>query len=62
VELETVAGMSKRNNVNPGQYKVAGRLRADEDARPNQDKVRASLKTHELREKARAREKQKQQK
>jgi len=24
--------MSKRNNVNPGQYKVAGRLRPDDSA------------------------------
>ena len=44
--------MSKNNNVNPGQYKVAGRLRPDEENR-EQDKMRASVAEHELREKAR---------
>ena len=44
--------MSKNNNVNPGQYKVAGRLRTDEDDRPDQDKARASIEEHELREEA----------
>ena len=34
--------MSKNNNVNPGQYKVAGRVRADEDDRHEQEKKRAS--------------------
>jgi hypothetical protein len=41
--------MSKNNNVNPGQYKVAGRLRPDENDR-EQDKVKASLLEHELKE------------
>ena len=34
--------MSKNNNVNPGQYKVAGRERQGEDI--NQEKEKAALK------------------
>jgi len=36
------ACMSKNNNVNPGQYKVAGRERQGEDIDPHKEK--ASLK------------------
>jgi hypothetical protein len=31
--------MSKNNNVNPGQYKVAGRERQGEDIDPQQEKA-----------------------
>lgn len=31
--------MSKNNNVNPGQYKVAGRERQGEDINPNEEKA-----------------------
>lgn len=44
--------MSKNNNVNPGQYKVAGRERQGEDIVQEREKVKASLKEHELREQA----------
>ena len=44
--------MSKYNNVNPGQYKVAGRLRQDEDDRTEEAKAKASITEHELREQA----------
>jgi hypothetical protein len=30
--------MSKNNNVNPGQYKVAGRERKGEDINPEEEK------------------------
>jgi len=46
--------MSKQNNVNPGQYKVGGTLHpGDESSKQDQDKQRASIAEHELREKAR---------
>jgi hypothetical protein len=32
--------MSKNNNVNPGQYKVAGRERQGEDINPEKEKVK----------------------
>jgi hypothetical protein len=51
--------MSKHNNVNPGQYKVGGRLRPDEDVRPDNDKARASVAEHELREEARSEQREK---
>jgi hypothetical protein len=45
--------MSKQNNVNPGQYKVGGRLHpGDDSSKQEQDKVQASLTEHELREQA----------
>ena len=44
--------MSKSNNVNPGQYKVAGRLRQDDAAREEKAKEKASVAEHELREEA----------
>jgi hypothetical protein len=31
--------MSKNNNVNPGQYKVAGRERQGEDINPEEEKA-----------------------
>jgi hypothetical protein len=31
--------MSKNNNVNPGQYKVAGRERQGEDINPEKEKA-----------------------
>jgi hypothetical protein len=31
--------MSKNNNVNPGQYKVAGRERQGEDLNPEKEKA-----------------------
>jgi len=31
--------MSKNNNVNPGQYKVAGRERQGEDIKPEEEKA-----------------------
>jgi hypothetical protein len=52
-EVVTLGGISKDNNVNPGQYKVGGRLRPGEDGRQEQDKERASVTEHELREEAR---------
>ena len=43
--------MSKHNNVNPGQYKVGGRLRPGDDSSAQEhDKVRASTEEHERRE------------
>ena len=41
--------MSKQNNVNPGQYKVAGRLHpGDDSTEQNEAKARASKAEHEL--------------
>jgi hypothetical protein len=39
--------MSKNNNVNPGQYKVAGRERQGEDVLPGREKVKAVLAEQE---------------
>ena len=50
--------MSKNNNVNPGQYKVAGRERQGEDINPSAQKAQMTQKTHELREQAKAPKKQ----
>ena len=44
--------MSKNNNVNPGQYKVAGRERPGEGILHEQNKERASIEEHRLREEA----------
>ena len=49
--------MSKNINVNPGQYKVAGRERQGDDISPDQHKARESIKTHELHEQSRAKKK-----
>jgi hypothetical protein len=47
--------MSKQNNVNPGQYKVDGRLHpGDDSSAQTQAKEQASIAEHELREQARA--------
>ena len=54
VELEAPGAMSKHNNVNPGQYKVGGRLHpGDDNSRQEQEKSEASIAEHELREDAR---------
>jgi len=45
--------MSKHTNVHPGQYKVGGSLRPNEDDRTEQAKAKASIAEHELREEAR---------
>ena len=37
--LQCLDDMSKNNNVNPGQYKVAGRERQGEDIDPNAEKA-----------------------
>jgi len=42
--------MSKHINVNPGQYKVAGRERPGEDVLHEQNKERLSIEEHRLRE------------
>ena len=39
VLLAAVSSMSKNNNVNPGQYKVAGRERQGEDINPQEEKA-----------------------
>jgi hypothetical protein len=39
VSLAPVDAMSKNNNVNPGQYKVAGRERQGEDIDPHEEKA-----------------------
>ena len=44
--------MSKNNNVNPGQYKVAGRERQGEDVNAQAEKAQLRKNAHELREKA----------
>ena len=38
--------MSKNNNVNPGQYKVAGRERQGEDIVHEREKTKASIAGH----------------
>jgi len=51
LELEHEPLMSKYNNVNPGQYKVGGRLHpGDDSTEQNEAKARASEAEHELRE------------
>jgi len=37
--------MSKNNNVNPGQYKVAGRERQGEDINPQEEKTAMAKQT-----------------
>ncbi|HET7697476.1 MAG TPA: hypothetical protein VFK57_17300 [Vicinamibacterales bacterium] len=54
--------MSKHNNVNPGQYKVGGRLRPGDDSTKQQEaKAEASKLEHELREQSRGRRQDSQQ-
>ena len=58
LELETFRAMSKQNNVNPGQYKVGGRLHpGDDSTRQEQDKAEAAMTEQRLREEARRPEK-----
>ena len=38
--------MSKNNNVNPGQYKVAGRERQGEEIVHEREKAKASVTAH----------------
>ena len=45
--------MSKNNNVNPGQYKLAGRERPGDGIAHEENKAAESMKEHELREQAR---------
>ena len=45
--------MSKNNNVNPGQYKVAGRERQGEDIVHEREKTKASMTAHTERAQAR---------
>ena len=51
--------MSKNNNVNPGQYKVAGRERPGHDVPHERDKEAQSIQAHESREQARKSQKKK---
>jgi hypothetical protein len=41
--------MSKDNNVNPGQYKVGGRLRQDDEARAAEESAKTSKDDQRLR-------------
>ena len=53
-ELEPRMDMSKQNNVNPGQYKVGGRLHpGDDSSKQQQDKADAAMTEQQLREDAR---------
>lgn len=52
-EIENATRMSKNNNVNPGQYKVGGRLHpGDDNSEQERAKAEASIAEHELREEA----------
>lgn len=44
--------MSKNNNVNPGQYKVAGRERQGEDIVPEEEKAKLKRAQHEIHSKS----------
>ena len=44
--------MSKNNNVNPGQYKVAGRERLGEDINPQSEKARLAKNMKQTRGKS----------
>ena len=44
--------MSKNNNVNPGQYKDAGRERQGEDVIQEREKMKEAVSEHEEREQA----------
>jgi hypothetical protein len=50
--------MSKYINVNPGQYKLRGRERPGHDVLHEQEKIKASLTEHELRELAKRKNQQ----
>lgn len=55
-DLKTSSVMSKHNNVNPGQYKVGGRLRPGDDSTEQQQaKAQASIQDHQLRQETRDR-------
>lgn len=49
--------MSKNINVNPGQYKSKGRERPGADVPHERNKEAESIRSHELREQARKRQK-----
>jgi hypothetical protein len=60
VEFEPLIAMSKHNNVNPGQYKVGGRLHpGDDSSRQEHDKAQAAMTEQRLREEARGPEQEK---
>ena len=44
LRLQRITAMSKNNNVNPGQYKVAGRERQGEDIDPQKEKATLKVK------------------
>jgi hypothetical protein len=52
--------MSKHINVNPGQYKVAGRERPGDDVPAERNKERASMEEHRSREEANGKSRKKQ--
>lgn len=58
--FEYVQGMSKHINVNPGQYKVAGREHPGEGILHEQNKERASTQEHRTREQAKQKSRAKQ--
>ncbi len=63
VELVGSHGMSKHNNVNPGQYKVGGRLHpGDDKTEQERAKAQASINAHESSEESRRSQKKKQKK
>jgi hypothetical protein len=49
--------MSKNNNVNPGQYKVAGRERQGEHIVQQEEKAKVTQKAHQLRAQAKGKQK-----
>ena len=53
LELEAANDMSKDNNVNPGQYKLRGRLRQDDAGRVEDGKAKASIAEQKLRNQSR---------
>jgi hypothetical protein len=58
LELEVFMRMSKHNNVNPGQYKVDGRLHpGDDSSKQEHDKAEAAMTEQRLREESRRPEK-----
>jgi hypothetical protein len=56
-KFEVREAMSKNNNVNPGQYKVAGRERQGEDIVQRAEKAKVTQKAHQLREQAKGKQK-----
>jgi hypothetical protein len=49
MSLNRGSGMSKNNNVNPGQYKVAGRERQGEDIVHNRQREQLTKSTKKTR-------------